>query len=480
MKAHEYIEHDGLGLAHLVASKEVTPQELAALAKAQNDRLNPGINAVLQWLEPQISEEHRNGDFFGVPFLIKEIILHAANVSFSNGSALTQGTVWAHDTELMTRFRRAGLCLTGTTQTPEYGYNPTTEPRLFGPVHNPYKRGYSAGGSSGGAAAAVASGIVPVAHANDAGGSIRIPASCCGLVGLKPTRHRIPTGPDAGEILSGFGAEFAVTRSVRDAAALLDSVAGPDAGAPGVPVPPSRSFADSARTPPRRLKIAWTTHSSTGSAIAPECVQAVHETVQVLNDLGHETIEAEPAYDWDMFVRALHIHWSSCIAYLVDLAESATGRRASADTLEAVTLAAWMEGRMMKASDLYWAIDVNNKISRTFGQFFNDYDVLLTPTLAQVPAPHGVYNQNRGGISAMEWARQVFEYIPFTAQFNMTGQPAISLPICWTESGLPIGVHFGGRFGDEATLLSLAGELESAKPWRARQLAQMKSLLSAV
>src|SRR6185369_10770105 len=275
---HDYTSHDGLGLAELVARKEVTPDELIAAAFEAVAKVNPKINAVLHTLPRETAAEIRaglpRGSFTGVPFMIKELVLHAKGVRCEMGSKLAKGFVPEADTELMARFRRAGLVLAGTTQTPEFGYNPTTETTAFGPVHNPWDLGRSPGGSSGGSGAAVAAGIVPIAHANDGGGSIRIPASCDGLVGLKPTRDRTPTGPDAADPLCGWGIELAVSKTVRDTAAILDAVSGPDVGAPGHPVPPARPFLEEVGAPTGRLRIAFSTRPASGRPIDPECVAA--------------------------------------------------------------------------------------------------------------------------------------------------------------------------------------------------------------
>jgi amidase len=369
----------------------------------------------------------------------------------------------------MARFRRAGLVLAGTTQTPEFGYNPTTETRAFGPVHNPWDLGRSAGGSSGGSGAAVAARIVPIAHANDGGGSIRIPASCNGLVGLKPSRDRIPSGPDYGDLLCGLACEFALTRSVRDAAALLDAVAGPDPGAPGHPVPPARPYREQIGTPPSRLRIAWTTTPASGAKIDPECEKAVHETVRLLESLGHTLIEDRPRYDWDAFLENVNVIWGAFGVASIDFASAMTGRKPGPDNLEAVTLASYEDGKRYSAIDLLNAMTHCNLVSRQVGPFFEKVDVLVTPTIARQPAPLGELNQNREGMTAIEWTRQVFSYVPFTPLFNVTGQPAISLPLHWSADGLPVGVQIAGRFGDEATLLRLAAQLEQARPWAAKR-----------
>ena len=469
----DYTAHDGLGLAELVARKEVTPDELGAAAFEAVAKVNPRINAVLHTIPKEAAAEIRaglpRGPFTGVPFLIKEIVLHAKGVRCEMGSKLAQGYVPDADTELMARFRRAGFVLAGTTQTPEFGYNPTTETRAFGPVHNPWNLGHSPGGSSGGSGAAVAAGIVPIAHANDGGGSIRIPASCNGLVGLKPSRDRIPSGPDYGDLLCGLACEFALTRSVRDAAALLDAVAGPDPGAPGHPVPPARPYREQIGTPPSRLRIAWTTTPASGAKIDPECEKAVHETVRLLESLGHTLIEDRPRYDWDAFLENVNVIWGAFGVASIDFASAMTGRKPGPDNLEAVTLASYEDGKRYSAIDLLNAMTHCNLVSRQVGPFFEKVDVLVTPTIARQPAPLGELNQNREGMRAMEWTRQIFSYVPFTPLFNVTGQPAISLPLHWSADGIPVGVQIAGRFGDEATLLRLAAQLEQARPWAAKR-----------
>lgn len=472
----DYVQHDATALAALVARGDCRADELSEAAERQIERLNPQLNAVLQRLAPQAADA--GGVFAGVPFLVKELVLHAAGVRCDMGSALTQGFVAPGDTELMQRFRRAGLRLIGTTQTPELGYGATTEPRLYGPARNPWNLAHSTGGSSGGSAAAVAAGLVPLAHANDGGGSIRIPASCCGLVGLKPTRDRVPTGPDYADPLSGMGVEFALTRSVRDCAGLLDAVHGADPGAPGLLPSPAQPYATLGERPPQRLRIAYSSRKPGGGDVDPACAQAVEQTALLLQALGHEVAEAAPDYDWTMFLEAQHIHWTSFVASVVDSVAPLVGKAADADTLEAATLACWDYGRRLSANQLQWAYAVNNIVSRAVGQFFTRYDVLLTPTLAREPAPLGVLDQNRAGISAHEWTQQIFDYAAFTPLFNMTGQPALSLPLHWSAKGLPVGVQLAAGFAREDLLLGLAFQLEAAQPWQARQLARMRALLA--
>jgi amidase len=469
----DYTSYDGLGLAALVARKEVTAKELLDTALAAVAKVNPKLNAVLQTLPEmaaaEIAAKAPTGPFAGVPFVIKELVLHAKNVRLDSGCRLAQGVVPTADTELMARFRRAGLVLMGTTQTPELGYNPTTETVLFGPVHNPWDLTRSAGGSSGGSGAAVAAGIVPIAHANDGGGSIRIPAACNGLVGLKPTRDRTPTGPDYADPLCGLAIEFAVTRTVRDAAALLDAVAGPDVGAPAMIAPAPRPYANEVGAPTGKLRIAWTTTPASGAKIDPECVKAVHETVRTLEGLGHTLIEGAPKYDWDEFLNNVHLIWAAFTALSVDSAAKALGRKPGPDNLEAVTLACYEEGKRITALELLYAQAHGNMLSRSVGAFFETVDALVTPTIARPAIQLGILNQNKKVETAMEWTREVFAYCPFTPLFNSTGQPAISLPLYATPAGVPVGVQIAGRFGDEATLIRLASQLEEARPWSKRK-----------
>ena len=468
----EYAAHDGLGLAALVARREVAPEELVAAALSAVEAVNPRLNAVIQTF-PSAATEARGGlpggAFTGVPFLIKEIMLHARNVPYSMGSRLAHGFVSPEDTELMARFRRAGLILVGTTQTPEFGYGPTTEPQLFGPARNPWDLTRSTGGSSGGACAAVAAGIVPIAHANDGGGSIRLPASCNGLVGLKPSRDRVPTGPDSADPVCGLAVEFAVTRSVRDAAALLDAVAGPDAGPPGILPPPARPYLEEVSRPPGRLRIAWTTTPASGDRIEPECEKAVRETIRLLADLGHEIVEDAPRYDWEAYVQSLHVIWTVCTASAVDEVAKPLGRTPGPDNLETATLACYEDGKRFTGVRLLDAMEHGNVVSRRVGAFFDGVDALVTPTIPRLPAPLGELDQNRRGITAMEWTRQVFAFVPFTPLFNTTGQPAFSLPLHWSPGGLPVGVQIAGRLGDEALLFRLASQLEQARPWAGRR-----------
>lgn len=472
LRFDEYARHDATGLADLIHRREVSAEEVRAAALAAIARTNPRLNAVLTTLEDEsaraLAKGLPAGPFHGVPFAIKELVLHAAGVPCRMGSRLALDVVPATDTELMRRFRAAGLLLIATTQTPELGYCGTTEPIAFGPVHNPWRTGYSPGGSSGGSSAAVAAGMVPLAYANDGGGSIRVPASCTGLIGLKPTRDRVPTGPDSSDPLFGHAVEFAVTRSVRDTATLLDAVAGPDVGAPHLLAPPIEPFARAAVRPPGGLRIAVVDRTPFGAPLHPECGAALARTRALLTDLGHTVVPGRIDLEWEPFTAAADVVWCAFTAAAVEGLEAQTGQRASRENLETATFACYENGRRLSATDVVRALSYFNGLSRRVGSYFETFDVLVTPTTGGPPPRHGAIAQNADGLDSIEWTRRTFDRLPFTPIANATGQPAISLPLHWTDDGLPMGVQFVGRFAGEATLLSLAAEIEAAAPWAQR------------
>ena len=466
MKPAEYITHDGLGLAELIRNGEISRAEALECALDMAELLNPQINTIIELFpEPLAASEDTGAPFSGVPFLIKDLGLRAEGVLNEMGSRLARGIRAQHDTDLMKRFRRAGLRTIGRASTPEFGYCPTTEPVLYGPSRNPWDLARMPGGSSGATAASVAAGIVPLAHANDGGGSIRIPASCCGLVGLKPTRGRVPNGPDSAEPLSGLAVEFAVTRTVRDAAALLDAVKGPGVGDPFEIAIPAEPYASSTQQDPGSLRIAWMNEPWSGAGAHQEVKDTVPKTAQLCEELGHRVTEARPELDWEQFFEATVVLWAANLAVFIDFAAMLTGRPVDEDHLEATVLACYREGKQVKAQTLLMAQATANHICRALGRFFQDYDVLLTPTVAQPPLPLGSINANDPDLDAAAWSARTFNFCPFTPLFNMTGQPAISLPLHRTAGNLPLGVQFAGRYGDEATLLKLARQLEQAAPW---------------
>jgi amidase len=471
MKLYEYSRYDGLGLAELVKRKEVTPNELVALALTAIHQVNPKINAVIALLVNQADEicesDLPSGAFKGVPFLIKDLVVHAADIPSDSGSRLFENVIFPYDTELMARFKRAGLITIGRTNTPELGINVSTEPVLHGPTRNPWDLDRSPGGSSGGSAAAVATRIVPCAHANDGGGSIRIPAAACGLVGLKPTRGRVSVGPDFGEAAMGMAIEHAVTRTVRDSAALLDAAQGPCIGDPYIIAPPSKPYLEEVSTPPGKLRIAFTAHGWSGLASHPSCVKAVEDTARLLESLGHVVMEATPNVDFETLLKACTPIWCGWMAAAVESARRFLGRTPSQENLEATTWTCYQYGlHQVTALDILNAMAVINRVNRSVGHFMQNYDVLLSPTLSEPPVALGTYNANDPSLSAEGWIEKLFCGAgAFTGLFNVTGQPAISLPLYQAESGLPIGIHFAARFGDEATLFRLARQLEQALPW---------------
>ncbi len=471
----EYITYDALGLADLVSRKEVKPSELIELAFAAIDHLNPQLNAILDVFEvdgiQRDNSQSSNVRFFGVPFLIKDLVLHAANIRCDMGSRWIHalgGYTSSYDTHLMARFRQAGLATIGRTATPEFGFNITTESLLNGPTHNPWDPARMAGGSSGGSCAAVAAGIVPMAHANDGAGSIRLPAACCGLVGLKPTRGRIPIGPDADEGISGLGVEFAVTRTVRDCAALLDEVEGPGVGEKYIIPRPERSYLTQVTNPPGNLKIAYTTAAWSDDQIDSACVASVEATALLLQELGHTVVQDTPEFDCSDFELATLRLWAASMSASIVHISNAYNRHPEEELFESTTWAMYRYGLQMTAHDLLDALATMNHVSRGVGGFFENYDVLVTPTTPTPPALLGIYNANNADLDAAGAMRQLLSFATFTAPFNMTGQPALSLPLHEHE-GLPIGVQLVGRFGDEATLFRLAGQLEEANPWIQRR-----------
>jgi amidase len=472
MHLSEYANFDGLGLAELVRSRKVSPEELVRTARDAIEAANPQLNAVIGLLEQEAQATLKRGlpegSFTGVPFLLKDLVLHAAGIASDSGSRFFQGLVLPHDTTLMARFRRAGLIPLGRTNTPELGYNATTEPVLHGPTRNPWNPEFSPGGSSGGSAAAVSAGIVPVAYANDGGGSIRIPASLCGLFGLKPSRGRNPSGPDVAEGMNGLAVEHVVSRTVRDSAAMLDATIGPDVGDPFIIAPPERPYLEEVGRAPGRLRIAFSRGSPSGGAVSPECVAAVEDAARLCQSLGHEVAEAQPGYSHEALHSALVVLWSAGLAGWVYGTAAATGRKPAPEQFEAATWATVEHGLSLRGVELQRAFAQVNQIARVMGRFFVKHDVLLTPTLPVAPFRLGVLNSN-APLPAHEWAQQALEYCVFTSPFNVTGQPAMNVPLHWSPQGMPIGVQFAGRMGDEATLFRLAGQLEQARPWVGRK-----------
>ena len=466
----EYADRDAVGLADLVRGGDVSATEVVDTALAAIAALNPKLNAVINVMEDeartQLADLTPGAPFAGVPILLKDLGLSYAGVPTHCGSRLFHGWIREYDSEILRRWKGAGLIALGKTNTPELGQAATTEPVTEGPTHNPWKLGYTPGGSSGGSAAAVAAGMVPVAHASDGGGSIRGPASCCGLVGIKPTRGRNPLGPDAGETLNGLVAEHVVSRSVRDSAALLDVSAGPDVGDPYVAPPPERPFAEAAGAPPGRLRIGYSTGAPPGHPVDDECVAGLEATARRLEELGHDVTEAAPRHDLE---RLGEIYMTLIAAYsaaAIEEGAAALGRTPSADNLEQVHLYLLERGRAMPAPQLVKAVNDINGVVRDFAAFFEHHDVWLTPTMATLPPEHGYLDVNMDEIEV--YFERVWTFNTAGPIYNVSGNPAISLPLHLSAGGLPVGMMFGARFGDEATLFRLAAQLEEARPWGQR------------
>jgi len=465
----EYAAHDGLGLAALVAKGAVTPAELVEEAIARIEKHNPKLNAVVYKIYDRARQTAANshaGPFQGVPFLLKDILGNYEGVPTTNACRFMTGVPAAQDDTLVARFKAAGLIVLGKTNAPECGILPTTEPVLYGPSRNPWNLAYSTGGSSGGSAAAVAAGIVPLAHANDGGGSIRIPAACCGLVGLKPTRARNPMGPIIGDFASGLAVEGVVSRTVRDTAAALDCTHGPEPGDPYCAPPVAHPFLDEVRTPPDRLRIAFTARNLSGAPLHPECVAAVEATAKLLEDLGHIVEEAAPSVDIGMLTSAFMAVFIAGQAWAIDTFAMLHGRTPTEKDFEGLTWKLYQQGKQITATQYLLSVAMLQMVSRQTARFYETYNCWLTPTLGAPPIKIGTIDVNEPDV--MKVMAPVMEFVPFTPLQNATGQPAISLPLYWTRDGLPVGVMFGGRFGDEATLLRLAGQLEEARPWRDR------------
>jgi len=466
-KMEEFASLDATALAELVRKKHIKPIEIVEAAIEGIERLNPTLNAVVTPMYEQSRAaalgKIPEGPFTGIPFLLKDLGAPFAGVRMTMGSSLLREFFPDHDSELVARLKRAGLIVLGKTNTPEFGLLPTTEPRLFGPCHNPWDVHRTTGGSSGGSSAAVAARLVPMAHANDGGGSIRIPASCCGLFGLKPTRARNPLGPDFGDLFSGLVIDHAVTRSVRDSAALLDATAGPDVGDPYWAPPPARPFLQEVGADPGKLRIAFTTTAAPNIKVHPDCVDAVRDAARLCSDLGHQVEEKSPSLSWDLVTANFMVIWSAGCAWTLDSIERAMGRKINPEEVEPGTWILGEMGRKQSASAYLLAVTFLQWMTRHIAKFFLNYDILLTPTLGEPPLPLGSFDSPPE--NPLNGFRRAEQFAPFTPICNATGQPAMSVPLYWNAENLPVGVHFVGRFGDEATLFRLASQLESARPW---------------
>ncbi len=468
MSFSEYGNYDGIGLADLVRKKQISAGELLDEAIARTAKVDPEINAVVvkhyDYAQRQIDKGLPDGPFTGVPFLLKDLeMLTGTRTTW--GASLYKDHVCDHSGTLAQRFLDAGVTIFGKTSTPEFGLMPTTESRLFGPTRNPWNLAHSSGGSSGGAGAAVAARILPVAHASDGGGSIRIPAAASGVFGLKPTRARTPLGPDRGEGWSGFSCGHVLSISVRDSAAMLDAIQGPEPSSPYVAPAPERPFLEEVGRDPGRLRIAFTDKSPYGDAIDPEIAVAVREVATLLARLGHHVEERAPVLAADPAVVIAAILGANT-ALTLRQAEQRLGRPVTDNDFEILTLASAHNAQKATATDYVAAQLEAFQISRGLAAFFETCDVFLCPTLCSPPLRIGELNTMWGDLSHI--APILRRYIPGTSMFNMSGQPAMSVPLAWNAAGLPLGMMFAARFGDEATLFRLAAQLEQERPWKSK------------
>ena len=477
MRFEEYAAFDGLGLAALVRGGEVTADELLTTALERVAATDPSIAAVVHVQEPvaraAIAAGLPEGPFTGVPFLLKDLGCEAIDFPTSMGSRLFDGYRYSYDSEIFTRIRRTGLVTFGRTTSPEFGVGPTTEAKVYGrPTRNPWHLDHVAGGSSGGSGASVAAGVVPIAHGSDGGGSVRIPASACGLFGLKPTRALLPDGPVAGESWAGMAIDGFLTRSVRDTAALLDATAGSDLGAPYFAPPRSIGFAEALESAPRRLRVAVCVHTFDGLPIDAGCVAAVEHAAQLLVALGHEVVPVERVIEIEPFMRA----WTNIVAcgtqLTVETRAAQLRRPLTDDDTERVTRLACDHGRGVSGAQYLASVEAVHAVGREMARFLVPYDMVLTATLGAPPAEIGRFATDRPGGDPGGWRdfldyrlHHVLPYSPFTALANGTGQPAMSLPLWWNDAGLPVGTHLMGRAGDDHVLLQLAAQLEEADPW---------------
>ncbi len=471
----EYETHDALGLAALVKRREVSAGDLLDAALARVAARNPAINAVCGVQEAvarrAIAAGLPAGPFEGVPFLLKDITAAARDFPMSQGSRFFAGQTSDVDSEVVARHRAAGLVIFGRTTTPEMAISPSTEALVYGsPTRNPWNLACSAGGSSGGAAAAVAAGIVPMAHATDGAGSIRIPAAACGLFGLKVTRGRTPAGPLAGEAWGGLSGTHVISRSVRDSAAALDATHGADLGAPYHAPPAPASFLDAALRPPGRLKIAFLRTTLDGTAVHPEVAAAVADAARLCESLGHALAEDRPQLRTEEMLVPLVKVVACGTAMAIENRSRALGREPGPDDLEPVTRGALELGRRTSGPEYLAALGALHALARRVARFFVDYDVLVLPTLAEPPAQLGRFAMtNPDFMDYRLGPNGIAPYSPFTPLANMTGQPAATVPLAGSRNGLPIGIQFIARCGDEATLLALAAQLEAAQPWAAKR-----------
>lgn len=488
MTFEEYRKHDACGLAELVKQKQVKPEELLDIAIARTEQVNPKINAVVTKLYDRAKDQLKNLDanapFAGVPFLIKDLDVHLAGTPFSGGSALLKNYVSKQSSATAERALKSGLIIFGKTNTPEFGLTPFTEGKHLGTAHNPWNLEHTTGGSSGGSGAAVAAGIVPMAYASDGGGSIRIPASCGGLFGIKPSRGRISNGPVYGEVWSGAVSSGVVSRSIRDAAAYIDIVQGAVAGDPYIIQKPEKPYAEEIKSAPGKLKIGYSTEHPILEKQDEENIAAIQKTVALLRDLGHSVDEVKLPYNKTLLTDVFYKMVCGELSGTVEILGEERGAKPKRHELEPNTWLLYKLGKSFSANDFTLAKMRWNETCRKAGAFHQQYDMLLTPTLGMKPFKIGALQNNAFeqiglqvmnalGISSVvkytglieKTAEKIFGWIPYAPLANITGQPSMTVPLHWSKDGLPVGVMFNGRMNEEATLFQLAAQLEQASPW---------------
>ena len=487
MKIDEYLSHDGIGLAQLVKKKEVTAVELLETAIQRAEEVNPKINAIINPLYDlgrRMAEAAPEGDFQGVPFLLKDLGAPLAGYPMSHGSQMLRYYVPEQDGNLVKRFKETGVVIFGKTNTPEFGLMGTTEPKFFGPSRNPWNTDHTPGGSSGGSAAAIAAGITPIASAGDGGGSIRIPAACCGLFGIKPSRGRVSLGPDRSEDWDGAVVEHILSRSVRDSAVMLDRVCGPAPGDPYFLPNPEVPYADIMQKEPRPLRVAWSTQSPLGNPVHPDCAGAVEDLAQKLEALGHHVEEASPEIDGAEVAKAYLTIYLGQVGAAIKRFRAIYGDRSLIEGLEEATRIFGVLGNALSATDYVEQRYQWNQFGRVMGHFHETFDLYVTPVLAEPPSPIGTLlpsPMEEFGLRVVEKLRagrlllrsglverlsiQSLQKTPFTQLGNLTGQPGMSVPLYWSKEGLPVGVQVMAAIGREDLLFGLAGQLERAFPW---------------
>ena len=473
MNLQEYANFDGLGLAGLVARKQVSPTELAKTALEAIDAVNPAVNAIVETYPDRIeSLDERtlgSGPFRGVPFVMKDVFGHEAGRKIEFGSRLCRGMVATQDTHVLELFRKAGVNILGRSAAPEFSMSGTTEGALYGNTSTPWKKGYSAGGSSGGAMAAVVSGMMPIAHGTDIAGSIRIPASYCGGVGLKPSRGRISYGPAMDENGYGLGMNFMQAKTIRDVAAMLDCLAIPQPGDPFFIPKPAEPYVELARRDAPRLRIGWSTDALMGFEVDPEVRAAVALVAKTLAGMGHEVAEESPVLDGLKAMRAMKDVWFFGLHLRLESYAERTGRKIGPDTLEPIVLMLYERAKQMTARHFMDAMAALNACRRSLGAYWTQYDAWISPTTPRVSEPWGNYNLGRSDVAFEDLPEKIYRAIgQFTLPHNIMGTPAISLPLVMHSTGLPIGVQIGATPAAEHVVLQLAAALEKAMPWAGR------------